>query len=78
MRNSFGKDWNFAITGQSEEALWNVFAKTKGCPLVERPKAIGDIRGVSYIYALFYRFGFICVPDHVKEKMEMSSEGKLL
>lgn len=29
---------------------------------VERPKALGDIRGVSYIYALFCRFGLIKSP----------------
>lgn len=29
---------------------------------VERPKALGDIRGVSYIYALFCRFGLIKNP----------------
>ena len=32
-------------------------------------KALGDIRGVSYIYGMFYRFGLIDVPDKVKEKM---------
>ncbi len=37
--------------------------------LVDRPKALGDIRGVSYIYGMFYRFGLIDVPDRVKEKM---------
>ena len=37
--------------------------------VVDRPKALGDIRGVSYIYGLFYRFGLIDVPDKVKEKM---------
>lgn len=37
--------------------------------VVDRPKALGDIRGVSYIYVLFYRFGLIDVPDEVKEKM---------
>lgn len=36
---------------------------------VDRPKALGDIRGVSYIYGMFYRFGLIDVPDKVKEKM---------
>ena len=38
--------------------------------VVERPKALGDIRGVSYIYGMFYRFGLIDVPDKVKEKMK--------
>lgn len=37
--------------------------------VVGRPKALGDIRGVSYIYGIFYRFGLIDVPDKVKEKM---------
>ena len=37
--------------------------------IVDRPKALGDIRGVSYIYGMFYRFGLINVPDRVKEKM---------
>ena len=38
--------------------------------VVDRPKALGDIRGVSYIYGMFYRFGLIEVPDKVKEKMK--------
>lgn len=37
--------------------------------VVDRPKALGDIRGVSYIYGLFYRFGLIDVSKKVKEKM---------
>ena len=37
--------------------------------VVGRPKALGDIRGASYIYGMFYRFGLIDVPDKVKEKM---------
>ena len=37
--------------------------------VVDRPKALGDIRGVTYIYGMFYRFGLIEVPDEVKEKM---------
>ena len=37
--------------------------------VVDRPKALGDIRGVTYIYGMFYRFGLIDVPDKVKEKM---------
>ena len=38
--------------------------------VVDRPKALGDIRGVSYIYGMFYRFGLVNVPDKVKEKMK--------
>lgn len=37
--------------------------------VVDRPKALGDIRGVSYIYGMFYRFGLIDVPEKVKEKI---------
>ena len=37
--------------------------------VINRPKALGDIRGVTYIYGMFYRFGLIDVPDEVKEKM---------
>ena len=35
----------------------------------DRPKALGDIRGVTYIYGMFYRFGLIDVPEKIKEKM---------
>ena len=38
--------------------------------VVDRPKALGDIRGVTYIYGMFYRFELIDVPDEVKEKMK--------
>lgn len=38
-------------------------------PVIQRPKELGDIRGVSYIYAMFYRFGIIDVPEKVKAKM---------
>ena len=38
--------------------------------VVERPKALGDIRGVTYIYGMFCRFGLINVPDEAKEKMK--------
>ena len=38
-------------------------------PVIQRPKDLGDIRGISYIYAMFYRFGIIDVPEKVKAKM---------
>ena len=44
--------------------------------VVERPKALGDIRGVTYIYGMFYRFGLIDVPDGVKEKMGRPKDRK--
>ena len=36
--------------------------------VVERPKVLSDIRGVTYIYGMFYRFGLIDMPKEVKEK----------
>ena len=36
--------------------------------VVDRPKALDDIRGVTYIYGMFYRFGLIDVPDEVKRR----------
>ena len=44
--------------------------------VVNRPKALGDIRGVTYIYGMFYRFGLIDVPDEVKEKMRHPKDRK--
>ena len=42
-------------------------------PLVSRPKAMGDLRGVSYIYPLFYRFGLIDVPEAFAQNMEKAA-----
>lgn len=36
---------------------------------IPRPKALGDIRGVSYVYPLLWRFGLIQVPEKNAEKM---------
>ena len=51
----------------SKSLTWSsvllAFEKTEGKTLVERPKALGDIRGVSYIYGIFWRFGLIEVPQ---------------
>ena len=44
--------------------------------VVDRPKAMGDIRGVTYIYGMFYRFGLIDVPDKVQEKMGRPKDRK--
>ena len=38
---------------------------------VMRPKALGDIRGVSYIYPMLYRFGVIEVTEEDAGKMEI-------
>ncbi len=42
--------------------------------LVLRPKALGDIRGISYIYALFYRFELIEVPEKSRKKNESGAK----
>lgn len=34
--------------------------------IVDRPKALGNLRGVSYIYPIFFRFGLIEVPEKAK------------
>ncbi len=37
----------------------------------KRPKALGDIRGVSYIYSMLWRFGVLQVPPEAEEKMKV-------
>ena len=39
--------------------------------VIERPKALGDIRGISYIYPMLYRFGIIDVPEKNAGKMQL-------
>lgn len=48
----------------SKSLVWSsvllAFQKVKhGKIVVKRPKELGDIRGISYIYALFLKFGLI-------------------
>ena len=52
-------------------AFERVMGKTAENPDVvfTRPKAIGDIRGISYIYSLLWRFGVITVPEEVRKKL---------
>lgn len=38
--------------------------------VVDRPKTLGDIRGATYIYGMFYRFGLLDMPDKVNGKMK--------
>lgn len=62
----------------SKSLTWSsvllAFEKTGERPLVERPKALGDIRGVSYIYGIFWRFGLIEVPDEKIKRIGELSE----
>lgn len=39
--------------------------------VVEHPKDLGDIRGVSYIYPLLYRFRLIDVSEEMANKMQL-------
>lgn len=38
--------------------------------VVQKPKTLGDIRGISYIYPIFYHFGLIQVPEKFKLNMD--------
>lgn len=38
--------------------------------VVLEPKALGDIRGISYIYPIIYNFGLIQAPENLKKKMD--------
>lgn len=38
--------------------------------IITRPKDLGDIRGVSYIYPIFHRLGIIEVPESVSERIK--------
>lgn len=49
-----------------------------GAGIVERPKDLGDLRGVSYIYPIFFRFGLIEVPEKVKELLNGKKKYKNL
>ena len=51
-------------------SVLKAFEKTEGKPVVSRPKALGDIRGVSYLYGIFYKFGLIDVPDDLLKKYQ--------
>ena len=42
---------------------------TKISEEVKKPKVLGDIRGISYIYPILWRFGLIEVPEAIEKKM---------
>lgn len=41
--------------------------------IIEKPKALGDIRGISYIYPILWSFGLICVPEKTEKAMMRKS-----
>lgn len=47
--------------------VWKTYENSRNAGIVDRSKALGDLRGVSYIYPIFFRFGLIEVPEKVKE-----------
>lgn len=58
----------------SKSLAWSsvrlAFEKTEGKPVVARPKALGDIRGISYIYGIFLEFGLIVAAPKKAEGQE--------
>lgn len=50
-------------------ALYTVMEAEEEQPFIKRPKALGDVRGISYIYPMFYTFGIITVPEKFEEEM---------
>lgn len=58
----------------SKSLAWSsiILAMKKVDPdmVYQKPKAIGDIRGISYIYPMLWRFGLIKVPEEVAAKMK--------
>ena len=46
--------------------ILKAYENSRGAGIVDRPKALGDLRGVSYIYPIFFRFGLIEVPEEVR------------
>lgn len=60
IRLAFEKAMEKAKNAKNVEKDGTVFA---------RPKEIADVRGVSYSYSLFWRFGVIRVPEDVEEKL---------
>lgn len=44
------------------QAVCTITKPIVGGEVIDRPKALGDIWGVTYIYGMFCRFGLINVP----------------
>ena len=53
------------------------FEKTEGKPVVTRPKALGDIRGISYIYGIFLKFGLIEAAQKDTKKRSIESRQEI-
>lgn len=72
---AYNKELIISRRRESKTVVWSfvmlAFQKTMELQeeVIERPKALGDIRGISYIYPILYRFGIIDVPESVPKKM---------
>lgn len=58
-----------SVTKASVDKAYKKVVK-EGFRVFNRPKDLGDLFGISYIYPLFYRFGLIDVPEKIKGKMK--------
>lgn len=73
----YNKELNISRRTDSKTVVWSsvILAFKKAINLqgeiVERPKALGDIRGISYIYPMLYRFGIIEVPEKITARMQL-------
>lgn len=58
----------------SKSLAWSsirlAFSNAMKIKSADRPKALGDIRGVSYIYPMLWRFGVIEVPQTAQQRMK--------
>ena len=65
----------------SKSLAWSsvrlAFEKTEGRPVVARPKALGDIRGISYIYGIFLKFGLIEAAQKDTKKRSIESRQEI-
>lgn len=57
------------VVWSSIKLAFNNACMLKG-EIINKPKQLGDIRGISYIYPMLYRFGLIEVPETVATKMK--------
>ena len=57
----------------SKSLAWSsirlAFSNAMKIKSADRPKALGDIRGVSYIYPMLWRFGVLEVPQTAQQRM---------
>lgn len=68
-RRQHSKSLAWGSIRRAYEKVVELTIEKGGTPVIERPKALGDIRGISYIYGIFYNFGIIEVPELIKIKM---------